>query len=337
MGLHVARRLRRPLLCAVGGLSACIRWGVSADDDEWITSGSEVSTWTTTDASTTAVETSSTGDVAPDWPDAWPIDPRARVVVWGRTGIPTRNLRLFENFIVALADGGGGETGSSDGTDGSTGTTSGSTGGTGTTSEGTSTTGGTEETDTSGDDGDSSTSSGATETGGDEPEPGAGALSILWIGDCDPRVDELGCLAGNIAPFFEMIDRVGRVDFRPLSAVDARAYDVVVADFCGPVDPQQVATLLGDGAGVLVLGDRWCGSSAGLSADVANVLLERIGARFTATQLYNHDLRVPAAVDSPLVAGVETIDAWGVTLQETRPDFQAILVTTGGAVITAHD
>jgi hypothetical protein len=296
-------------------LTGCVRWGVTDEDEDsdgTSTSTSTSSTSTSSDVSTTAT---TTPDLPPQWPDLVPIDPNARVIAWGKTGIPTRNLDLYSNFFRSLAGPASGGT---------------STGTSGAATTGGETDSGTMSTSTSG----ASTGGEAGSTGGD-PSPGEGSIEILWIATCDPRQDELGCLAGNVTPFFDMVDALGTIEFQPLAAVDARAYDVVVADFCGPVDPLQVLELLGDGGHVLLLGDRWCSSGMGLSADVANDVAERIGIRFTERELYNHNLLVPDT-GSEILEGIDSIDAWGITMQEVGPGFAAVVQTGDGALITTR-
>jgi len=161
-------------------------------------------------------------------------------------------------------------------------------------------------------------------------------MKILWIDDCDPRQDPAGCLAGNVQPFFNMVATLGTIEFKPLSLVDPLAYDVVVADFCGPVSPEQVATMLGDGARVLVLGDWWCQSAAGVSAEIANQLLEHLGTRFDGDELYNHDFLVAASKQVELLEGVSVIDAWGVALQEHIAPFEDAVGTIDGALLTSR-
>ncbi|MFO7561886.1 MAG: hypothetical protein R6X02_04540 [Enhygromyxa sp.] len=289
-------------------LGGCVRWGtgedeLQADDDDGMSTTFDLPP--ETDGSE---DTSETGDDFP-WPEQWPLDPDARVVVWGKTGIPTRNLEMVENVFLYLAgveavgdgDGDGDATGDGDG-------------------------------DATGDGDGDATGDG---DGDGDPEPG-GSLLILWIDDCDPREDPAGCLAGNVQPFFDMVATLGTIEFKPLSLVDPLAYDVVVADFCGPVSPEQVATMLGDGAHVLVLGDYWCESAAGLSAERANELLEHLGTRFDGDVLYNHQFLVAASKQVGLLEGVPVIDAWGVALQEHIDPFQAAAGTIDGAVITSR-
>jgi len=161
-------------------------------------------------------------------------------------------------------------------------------------------------------------------------------MTILWIADCDPRTDAAGCLAGNVQPFFDMVATLGTIEFKPLSLVDPLAYDVVVADFCGPVSPEQVATMLGDGGRLLVLGDYWCETSQGVSAEVANRVLEHLGTRFDGDVLYNHDFLVADDKQVGLLEGVTTVDAWGVALQEHIAPFVAAIGSFDGALITSR-
>lgn len=129
--------------------------------------------------------------------------------------------------------------------------------------------------------------------------PGEAQLTILWVSDCDPRTDALGCLAGNVQPYFDMIAGIGTVEFQLLDAVDPAAYDVIVVDFCEPVDGDAIASLLATGASVLALGDRFCTIAGGDAA-----------------------------------AGVTSLDAWGVTLQDTIDPVVAQVSTIDGGVLT---
>jgi hypothetical protein len=139
-----------------------------------------------------------------------------------------------------------------------------------------------------------------------------------------------------VQPFFDMVAGIGTIEFKTLSQVDPLAYDVVIADFCGPVAPEQIATILGEGAGVMVLGDWWCETQAGVSAELANGLLEHLGARFTGDVLNNHSFLVPDSKQFGLLDGVTVIDAWGVALQHSIDPFVESIGTIDGAVITSR-
>ncbi len=273
---HTGIRIRAivPTIVVAAGLvnAGCIRWGIP--EDEMIGDDTDDPT-----SSEPPLETESSGDETTDtgeefvWPESWPLGPGARVVVWGKTGIPTRNLAMIENALVDLAGDG---------------------------------------------------------------DPNPGSMNILWIDDCDPREDPAGCLAGNVQPFFDMVATLGSIEFKPLSLVDPLAYDVVVADFCGPVSVEQVATMLGDGAHVLVLGDYWCESPSGISAELANGLLEHFGTRFDGDVLYNHEFLVADQKQVGLLEGVSVVDAWGVALQVHTEPFESALGTFDGALITSR-
>jgi hypothetical protein len=164
--------------------------------------------------------------------------------------------------------------------------------------------------------------------------PGEAQLAILWIADCDPRTDPLGCLAGNVQPYFDMVTGIGTVEFQPLDSVDPSAYDVVVADFCGPLDGDAIASLLASGVGVLALGDNFCMIEGSSSAERANATLAEFGVRFVDHELYNHAFTVPAEAQNELLAGVTSLDAWGVALQETIDPVVVLVETIDGAVLT---
>ena len=159
----------------------------------------------------------------------------------------------------------------------------------------------------------------------------------MWISNCDPRTDDVGCLAGNVQPFFDMIDTLGTIEFKPLSIVDPLAYDVVVADFCGPVSAEEVAVMLDEGSRVLVLGDHWCEVEGVLSAELANELLEHLHTRFNGKVIYNHEFLVAPTKQIGLLAGVPILDAWGVALQLTGPNFEAAASTSQGGLLTFRE
>ena len=356
--------------------NGCVRWGeeeeqdddqggcgIGSADSEYDGYTSDPTTPTEDDEDDNVSGTrASGGDPTlpdlPQWPTPWPIDADAAVVVWGKTGIPTKNLRLVRNIYLSLGTRGGPDTGSSSSgsaTDGTTTDTDGTTGASDTDASGTTGgigTGGATDGPTSGaTDGpttDGATTDGATtdgptsggDTGGDtdgvEPVPGGG-LNILWVADCDPRTDAVGCLAGNVQPYFAMVDTIGNIDFKPLSEVDPLAYDVVVADFCGPVSATTVGEMLGEGARVLVLGDRWCVRNGQTSAAAANELLEHIGTRFDGAELYDHDFLVSEGRRVGILEGVERIDAWGVALQGLGPEFDELLGTSSGTLLSSRN
>jgi hypothetical protein len=164
--------------------------------------------------------------------------------------------------------------------------------------------------------------------------PGEAPLAILWIADCDPRTDALGCLAGNLQPYFDMITGIGSVEFKPLDTVDPSAYDVIVADFCEPLDGDAIASLLASGVGVLALGDPFCTVEGSSSAARANATLAHFGVRFVDHELYSHEFTVPAEAQIDLLAGVTSLDPWGVALQETIDPVVVLVETLDGAVLT---
>ncbi len=164
--------------------------------------------------------------------------------------------------------------------------------------------------------------------------PGEGPLTILWIADCDPRTDAAGCLLGNVQPFFDMVEGVGTIEFKPLASVDPAAYDVFVVDFCEAVEGEAIAALLAEGAGVLALGDHHCTSAAGSSAKLANATLAHFGVRFGERELYSHDFTVPADAQAGLLAGVTSLDAWGLALQDTIEPVAVVVETLDGAVLS---
>jgi hypothetical protein len=339
----MSARISLPTLALVLACG-CVRWGMGSDEDSF---GDAEGTSSQTDTQAGEETTDDTGDEPFPWPEQWPVDPDARVVVWGKTGIPTRNLAMMKNIFVEL---GGVEGGTGDGDGDLTGDGDGDLTGDGDgdlTGDGDGDLTGDGDGDLTGDgdgddptgDGDDPTGDGDDPTGdGDDPtgDGDPGGLRILWIDDCDPREDAIGCLAGNVQPFFTMVAELGTIEFKPLSLVDPLAYDVVVADFCGPVSATQVATMLGDGARVLVLGDYWCETPMGVSAERANELLTRIGARFTGDVIYNHNFLVATAKQVGLLEGVPALDAWGVALQDHLPSFEAAVGTIEGAILTSR-
>lgn len=164
--------------------------------------------------------------------------------------------------------------------------------------------------------------------------PGEGPLAILWIADCDPRTDPQGCLAGNVQPFFDMVAGVGTIEFRPLEVVDPSAYDLIVADFCEAVDGDAIATLLAEGHGVMALGDPFCVQAGSTGAARANATLAHFGTRFVDDELYNHAFTVPADAQAGLLAGVPSLDAWGLALHETIDPVVVLVATLEGAVLS---
>lgn len=279
-------------------LAGCVRWGRDDGDDSvgygdwdptssydgspddatsssWEETGNEDESTSTTGTpdSSSSSDSGSSSDSTGGEVDLWPIAEESAVVVWGRSGVPSRNIGLFRNIFTFLAQ---------------------------------------------------------------RPDPALADAGILWIGDCDPREDPLGCLEGNTTAFFEMVDALGTIDFQLLSEVDPAAYDVIVADFCGPVSALQIGMLLGDGARVLVLGDQWCHSGEQSSAERANELLENIGASFNREELYNHEFRVEPPGAGGLLEGLTELDAWGVDLQDVGPQFQSVTKTEAGTVLSVR-
>lgn len=163
--------------------------------------------------------------------------------------------------------------------------------------------------------------------------PGQRPLTILWIADCDPRIDADGCMAGDVQPFFDMVDGLGTIELASPAMLEPSDYDVVVADFCGPVDGLQIAALLAVGEGVLAMGDRQCATSTGSSAKVANETIAHFGARFISRELQDQRFAVPAEQQVGLLEGVTSLDVAGVSLQETMDPAVAVVETPDGALL----
>ncbi len=252
------------------GLSACVRWGIPEDGfaEDTSTTASEV------DSSEADSDSSSSEDSGPEpWPEPWSFASESRLVVWGKSGIPTTNLAMHANVYYWLAG----------------------------------------------------------------VAPGEGPLSILWIADCDPRTDAQGCLAGNVQPYFDMVAGVGTIEFKPLATVDPAAYDVIIADFCEAIEGEAIAAVLAEGFGVLALGDPFCTNAGISSAARANSTLAHFGVRFIDHELYSHDFTVPAEAQTDLLAGVPSLDAWGVALQEaSASEPVVVVVTTLEGVVLSH-
>lgn len=349
-------------------VTGCVRWGVNGDGESGVVvtgpedsdTGDPVTRPEPQDddgrdssSTDTGMDTGMDTGESPT-PEPWPLGEGARVAVWGQTGIPTSNLAFLRNIYLALAappdlggTGSSGLGGSSDtGGDSSSGTTGGEDLTTGPSSTGTvdATTGSSATAETGAVEDPSTSTSGLLGTTGSTsssedsttglPPGSVDPLRLLWVATCDPRLDPTGCFAGNLAPYFEMVAEIGTIDFEPLSQVDPRAYDVVIADFCGPIRPTEVRDMLAEGAHVLVLGDLWCSTSEGRSADLANALLVHLGTRFNGMELHNDDFLVPERDQVGVLAGIDTLVARGLALQTVGPEFTALAGPTAGAVLS---
>jgi hypothetical protein len=164
--------------------------------------------------------------------------------------------------------------------------------------------------------------------------PGERPLAILWIGDCDPRTDADGCHAGDVQPFFDLVDGLGTIEFAVPRTIDPSAYDVVIADFCGPVDGEWIAASLATGEGVLALGDRACATATGSSAKVANETLTHFGVRFVSDVLLDPRFAVPDDAQTGLLEGVTSLDAQGVSLQATLEPVVVVVETPDGVLLS---
>jgi hypothetical protein len=164
--------------------------------------------------------------------------------------------------------------------------------------------------------------------------PGERPLAILWIGDCDPRTDADGCQAGDVQPFFDVVDGLGTIEFAVPTAIEPDAYDVVIADFCGPVDGEWIAVSLAVGEGVLVLGDRSCGTADGSSAKVANETLAHFGVRFGTQVVFDPAVDVPTDAQNGLLEGVTSLVADGVSLHETLEPVVVVVETPEGVLLS---
>ena len=258
------------ILVALLTVSGCVRWGIPDDEGIADENGSESdSSNDSSSESDSSSDTTDTNEPEP-WPEQWPFSAESRLVVWGKSGIPTSNPTMLTNVFYYLA----------------------------------------------------------------AVTPGEAQLSILWVGNCDPRTDAQGCLAGNVQPFFDLVDGLGTIEFKTLNTVDPAAYDLVIADFCSEVDGQQIATLLADGAGVLAMGDGFCLLQGRSSAEVANDTLAHFGVRFSDDQLFSHDFTIPVDKQVDLLAEVPSLDAWGVSLQESVGPIEVAAETLDGYVLT---
>ncbi|MCX4247959.1 hypothetical protein [Paraliomyxa miuraensis] len=164
--------------------------------------------------------------------------------------------------------------------------------------------------------------------------PGEGPLTILWIADCDPRIDAEGCGVGDVQPFFDLVDSLGTIDFMPPEATDPFAYDVVVADFCEPIDGEVVTVLLEVGMGVLALGDRSCSTPTGTSAKLANDVIAHFGLRFGSQTLDDPRFLVPPEAQSDLLEGIVSIVASHVSLQETLDPAFVVVEAADGVLLS---
>jgi hypothetical protein len=164
--------------------------------------------------------------------------------------------------------------------------------------------------------------------------PGERPLAILWIGDCDPRTDVDGCHAGDVQPFFDLVDGLGTIEFAVPTTIEPATYDVVIADFCGPVDGEWIAASLAAGEGVLALGDRSCGTPTGSSAKVANETLAHFGVRFGPHVLFDPGFPVPADAQNGLLEGVTSLDAQDVSLHETLDPVVVVVETPEGVLLS---
>ena len=237
-------------LVALLTVSGCIRWGIPDDEGIADENGSE-SDSSNDSSSDSSSDTTDSGEPEP-WPEQWPFSAESRLVVWGKSGIPTTNPTMLTNVFYYLA----------------------------------------------------------------AVTPGEAQLSILWVGNCD------------------LVDGLGTIEFKTLNTVDPAAYDLVIADFCSEVDGQQIATLLADGAGVLAMGDGFCLLQGRSSAEVANDTLAHFGVRFSDDQLFSHDFTIPVDKQIDLLAEVPSLDAWGVSLQESVGPIEVAAETLDGYVLT---
>jgi hypothetical protein len=171
-----------------------------------------------------------------------------------------------------------------------------------------------------------------------------GRIAILYASDCDPRFDEQHCYHedwSEIAPFFDLIDEIGYIDFAfPSAPASLHDYSLVIADLCrawAPLTPERetLAAYARDGGRLLVLGDNFCAPAGGKSASFANLILEEFGTSFTTEDpAADVPLVIPDDRQLGLLEGVGQLLVWRVTPQRADTAFATVFASELGPLLT---
>jgi hypothetical protein len=167
-----------------------------------------------------------------------------------------------------------------------------------------------------------------------------GRIAVLYASACDPRFDEDTCQYGDfseLAPFFELVEEIGYVDFAyPTRTPSLHDYSVVIADMCreaGPLTAEREAMLryAHEGGRLLVLGDDFCDTSA----ELANLMLEELGTSFTAEDpAIEEPLFIPDDRQVGLLEGVQQLLIWRTTPQDDDTAFTVVVGADHGPLLT---
>ncbi len=176
--------------------------------------------------------------------------------------------------------------------------------------------------------------------------------SILWLEDCDPRTDPAFCGVSSslqvLQQLYQIIDGLSAqlVYGLPSTYSDLEAYDLALADFCGPGANSATIGYLKDyvaaGGSVVVLGDEFCQGVGPIdgawlsSGQAASLLTQEWGILFT-----DDDTEVGSPfspfIDSPLTRNVDEIHSPRHAFLEVSEPAQKIVGTGDHTFIALFD
>jgi len=175
-------------------------------------------------------------------------------------------------------------------------------------------------------------------------------IRVLYATDaaCDPRTDPKWCMLvsewARLAPFFNMIDSIGTIEFKAYSSVDPYAYDVVILDCCrtGLTSIKTAVQTYIDHAahgGMLVVGSRACYRSGTASSDLATTVVQPYGMTFLAEDPTERGCHlIPAEKRTGLLKDVTQLDFFRVVPQSlTSPAKSAHEDATGRPLMSYYE
>jgi hypothetical protein len=174
-------------------------------------------------------------------------------------------------------------------------------------------------------------------------------IKILYSIDsnCDPRRESSLCnLASEwsqLAPFFNMVNEVGTIEFKSVSGVDPFGYDVVILDCCRGSLTAPNATLENyinnaTRGGVIVVASNSCRrSGTGIpTSQYANTLTAQYGITYTTEDLHDNTcFAIPGTLRTGLMAGVSSVSLLRATPMTVTAPAQMVLTNAAGQPVVA--
>ena len=161
---------------------------------------------------------------------------------------------------------------------------------------------------------------------------------------CDPRTDPQWCRLvsewARLAPFFNMINSVGTIEFKPYTSVDPYAYDVVILDCCRTsltTIRDRVLTYINTAhGGMWVVGSNSCYRSGTPSSQLANSIVQEYGIRMTTEDPTARGCHALTAEEKTgILKDVASIDFFRMAPQTVASPARSVLLNDAGQHLIA--